>query len=107
MAALLADRQLREQEEERQRANLAAQVRRDCGRQLLLLLTAPCAADSAAAELHWSSCCCCCCCCHHQAEALAKQVRQLEDALRTTTKEYIAGDSRAGDVARLETVRIV
>uniref|UniRef100_A0A383VMW0 Uncharacterized protein n=1 Tax=Tetradesmus obliquus TaxID=3088 RepID=A0A383VMW0_TETOB len=48
VAALLADRQLRAQEEERQRANLAAQV-----------------------------------------ESLAKQVKQLEETLRITTREYI------------------
>lgn len=48
VAALLADRQLRAQEEERQQANLAAKV-----------------------------------------ESLAKQVKQLEETLRITTREYI------------------
>lgn len=50
VAALLADRQLRAQEEERQRTNLLVQV-----------------------------------------EALSKQVKQLEDALQTTTRDYITG----------------
>eukprot|EP00879_Flechtneria_rotunda_P025394 GHRR01026982.1.p1 GENE.GHRR01026982.1~~GHRR01026982.1.p1 ORF type:complete len:389 (+),score=177.76 GHRR01026982.1:261-1427(+) len=50
VAALLADRQLRSQEEERQRTNLAVQV-----------------------------------------EGLSKQVKQLEDALRITTRDYILG----------------
>lgn len=50
MAALLTDRQLRAQEEERQRSNLMVQV-----------------------------------------EALSRQVKQLEEALQTTLRDYITG----------------
>ena len=50
VAALLTDRQLRAQEEERQRTNLMVQV-----------------------------------------EALSRQVKQLEEALQTTTRDYITG----------------
>lgn len=50
VAALLADRQLRAQEEERQRSNLMVQV-----------------------------------------EALSRHVKQLEEALQTTTRDYITG----------------
>jgi hypothetical protein len=50
VAALLTDRQLRAQEEQRQRSNLMVQV-----------------------------------------EALARQVKQLEEALQTTTRDYISG----------------
>eukprot|EP00878_Enallax_costatus_P033337 GHUV01036756.1.p1 GENE.GHUV01036756.1~~GHUV01036756.1.p1 ORF type:complete len:405 (+),score=164.28 GHUV01036756.1:265-1479(+) len=63
VAALVADRQLREQEAERQRANLVVQV-----------------------------------------ESLSKQVKQLEDTLRITTKEYFLArrekqDAQAAAVA--------
>jgi len=54
VAALLTDRQLRSQEEERQRSNLLVQV-----------------------------------------EALSRQVKQLEEALQTTTRDYITGDTGA------------
>lgn len=50
VAALLTDRQLRAQEEERQRSNLMVQV-----------------------------------------EALGRQVKQLEEALQATTRDYITG----------------
>lgn len=53
VAALLTDRQLRAQEEERQRSNLMVQV-----------------------------------------EALSRQVKQLEEALQATTRDYITGTAR-------------